>query len=109
MDMNFSQLQADTLNPSHKIQNKPLAEPKTANEISARMAADEFEAIFISEMLKGMSVGIKTDGPFGGGQSEEIYRDLMNEELGKTMTKSGGIGISDAIYREMIKNQEVSE
>lgn len=109
MDFNYSQLQADVLNPSHKIKEKPLADPKTPNEISAKMAADEFEAIFISEMLKGMSVGLKTDGPFGGGQSEEIYRDLMNEELGKTMTQSGGVGISDAIYREMLKNQEVSE
>ncbi|MBL4601481.1 MAG: rod-binding protein [Emcibacteraceae bacterium] len=93
----------------NQIQHKLLAEPKTAQEITARRAADEFEAIFISQMLKSMSVGIKTDGPFGGGQSEEIYRDLMNEELGKTMSKSGGIGMSDAIYREILKNQEVSK
>ncbi|MCL4166817.1 UNVERIFIED_CONTAM: hypothetical protein GTU68_047996 [Idotea baltica] len=60
-------------------------------------------------MLKSMSVGIKTDGPFGGGQSEEIYRDLMNEQLGKSVSGQGGIGMSDAIYREILKNQEVSK
>lgn len=106
--MNFSQLQAGNISPN-KIKQAPLPEPKTAREISARHAADEFEAIFISQMLKNMSVGIETDGPFGGGQSEEIYRDLMNEELGKTMTSKGGVGLSDAIYREMLKTQEVTE
>lgn len=93
----------------NQIHLKPLGEPKTDRELSAKRAADEFEAIFISQMLKSMSVGIKTDGPFGGGQSEDVYRDLMNEELGKTMTGKGGIGMSDAIYREILKNQEVSK
>lgn len=109
MDMNFSQLQMGNINPNSKIKNEPVAEPKTQREFAARKAADEFEAIFISQMLKGMSIGVKTDGPFGGGQSEEIYRDLMNDELGKTMTSKGGVGLSDAIYREILKSQEVGQ
>lgn len=108
MDTIFSQLQAGALvGNKNQIKQEPLGEPKTARELSAKRAADEFEAIFISQMLKSMSVGVKTDGPFGGGQSEEIYKDLMNEELGKVMTSKGGIGMSDAIYREILKNQEV--
>lgn len=94
---------------NNQIRQEPLGEPKTARELKAKRSADEFEAIFISQMLKSMSVGLKTDGPFGGGQSEDIYRDLMNEELGKTMSGKGGIGMSDAIYREILKNQEVSK
>lgn len=110
MDTDFSQFQPpDLIGKRHKIRQSPPAEPKTADEISARRSADEFEAIFISQMLKSMSVGVKTDGPFGGGQSEEIYRDLMNEELGQVMTSKGGIGLSDAIYREILKSQEVSK
>ena len=110
MDMNLSQLQAGLIdNNNNKLKTKPIGEPKTAEEISARRAADEFEAIFISQMLKSMSVGVKTDGPFGGGQSEEIYRDLMNEQLGKSISGKGGIGMSDAIYREILKSQEVGK
>lgn len=110
MEFDFSQFQPDLIGSRrHKIKQSPPPDPKTADEISARRAADEFEAIFISQMLKSMSVGVKTDGPFGGGQSEEIYRDLMNEELGKVMTAKGGIGMSDAIYREILKSQEVSK
>lgn len=108
MDTNLSQLQAGFITSSkNQIKPESIGEPKTAKELSAKRAADEFEAIFISQMLKSMSVGVKTDGMFGGGQSEEIYKDLMNEELGKVMTNKGGIGMSDAIYREILKNQEV--
>lgn len=110
MDSILSQYQSGALGKSsNQVKLEPLPEPKTPREISAKKAADEFEAIFISQMLKGMSVGVKTDGPFGGGQSEDIYRDLMNEELGKSMTGQGGIGMSDSIYREILKNQEVSK
>ncbi len=110
MDMNYSQLQAGVLQEKpNQIRPEIPGEPKTAREISARHAADEFEAIFISQMLKSMSVGVKTDGPFGGGQSEEIYRDLMNEQLGKAVTSKGGVGLSDAIYREILKSQEVAK
>ena len=110
MDMTYSQLQSSVLgNNNNQVKLEPLGQPKTAQEISAKRAADEFEAIFISQMLKIMSVGVKTDGPFGGGQSEEIYRDLMNEQLGKTVTSKGGIGLSDSIYREILKSQEVAK
>lgn len=110
MELDLAQLQASQHAGTKKqIRHEPLGEPKTAREISAKKAADEFEAVFISQMLKSMSVGIKTDGPFGGGQSEEIYRGLMNEELGKSISGQGGIGMSDSIYREILKNQEVSK
>ncbi len=110
MDFDFSQFQTSAIHgQGNKIKNSQTGAAKTDVEISARKSADEFEAIFISQMLKSMSTGIKTDGPFGGGHSEEIYRDLMNEQMGKAVTKQGGIGISDAIYRELLKNQEVSK
>lgn len=109
MEFDFSQFQPDLVGNRHKIKQSPPDAPKTDQEISARHSAEEFEAIFISQMLKSMSVGIKSDGPFGGGHSEEIYRDLMNEEYGKVIASKGGIGISDAVYREILKTQEVSK
>ena len=73
----------------------------------AREASEQFESMFLAQMLQHMSAGIKTDGPFGGGHSEGIYRSLLNEQYAEQMSKGSGIGIADAIYREMIKLQEV--
>mgnify|MGYP001431441212 CR=1 FL=1 len=71
-----------------------------------RAAADEYEAVFLSQMLEAMTSGIKTDGPFSGGPAEGIYRSMLNQEYGKAIGKAGGGGIADAVYREMLRIQE---
>jgi Rod binding domain-containing protein len=56
-------------------------------------------------MLGQMFTGIETDGPFGGGFGEEMFRSVMTDALGKEMTRAGGIGLSDTIQREILKMQ----
>lgn len=72
----------------------------------AREAAQEFEAVFLAQMVSHMFAGIKTDKNFGGGASEDIYRSMMAQEYGKTLAKAGGIGIADQVMREIIRIQE---
>lgn len=72
-----------------------------------RAAAEEFEAFFLSQFLNSMTAGIKTDDTFGGGESEKIFRSLLNDEYSKSMSRQGGVGIADAVYREMLAMQEV--
>ena len=67
--------------------------------------AQEFEAVFISQMLSHMFSGIEVDDTFGGGKGEEIWRGMMVEEYGKSMAKAGGIGLSTDIQRKMIELQ----
>ena len=69
-------------------------------------AAEDFEAVFLSQMLESMFKGIKTDGPFGGGHAEEMMRSFMLQEYGKVMAAGGGIGIADAVKRELLHAQE---
>ena len=73
----------------------------------ARTIADDFEAVFLGQMLKPMFEGIKPEAPFGGGNSEAMWRSMQIEEYGKAITKAGGIGIADNVYQEIIKLQEV--
>ncbi len=71
-------------------------------------AAKEFEAVFVSEMMKPMFEGISTDGPFGGGKGEEVFRGIMLQEYGKMVAESGSIGIADQVKGEMIRMQEAA-
>lgn len=80
--------------------------PKTADLNKLRETAEEFEAVFLSQMLKPMFEGIETDGPFGGGQAEGMWRSLMVDEYGKSIAKSGGIGIAESVMSEMLRLQE---
>lgn len=71
--------------------------------------AQAFEASFLSSMFKPMFDGIKTDGPFGGGQGEAMFRSFLTDALAKQTTKAGGIGLADTVQREMLKLQGLSE
>jgi len=78
-------------------------------EAAARRVADEFESFFLARFIDEMQAGIATDGPFSGGPGEAMFRGLLSDEYGKHVTKSGGVGIADAVYREILKLQEASE
>ena len=77
----------------------------TAMRARAKDAAQKFEGQFLSIMLQQMFEGVKTDGPFGGGVGEEMFRSMMTEQMGKQMAQSGGIGLSDTVQREILKLQ----
>ena len=81
-----------------------------ANRDDARIryAAEEFESVFLTQMMGHMFAGVETNGLFGGGQSEEMFRSLMINEYGRLMSQSGGIGIADAVMTEMLEIQERS-
>ncbi|NKB20118.1 MAG: hypothetical protein GKS01_06175 [Alphaproteobacteria bacterium] len=82
--------------------------PVKGNAEEVEKAAKEFEAVFLTQMLETMFEGIGTDGVFGGGYGEDVFRPLMLQEYGKVLAKSGGIGIADAVGRELMRMQETS-
>lgn len=82
------------------------ARAKQAKKIEA--AAKDFEAVFVTEMLRPMFEQIKPDDEFGGGKGEEIFNGLMMDQYGKLIAERGGIGLASQIKAEMIRMQEGS-
>ena len=83
------------------------AAAKQAVDPKVRALAEEFEAMFLSQMLAPMFENLQSDGPFGGGSSEVVYRSLMVQEYGNAIAEAGGIGIAEAVQREILKIQEI--
>lgn len=83
------------------------ANVEKGNTDKARKAAEEFEAVFLTQILSTMNDGIKADGPFGGGQDEEMWRGMLNEQYAASIARQGGIGIADQVYNEILKMQDV--
>jgi Rod binding domain-containing protein len=77
-----------------------------ADVASAHGAAQDFEAFFLSQTFENMFAGVGTDQMFGGGNGETVYRSLLLQEYSKVAAKAGGIGIADAVQREMLRAQE---
>lgn len=69
-------------------------------------AATDFEAVFMSEMIKPMFENISTEAPFGGGKGEEVFRGFLIQEYGKQLASGHSIGLADTVKAEMIKLQE---
>lgn len=89
-------------NPALLTMDTKAAIDMTKVEQSAR----DFEAMFVTEMMRPMFDGLETGGMFGGGKTEEVFRGMMIEEYGKMMAESGQIGIADFVKAEMIAMQE---
>ena len=56
-----------------------------------------------------MFESLPTDGPFGGGPSEGIWRSLLVTEMGKEISRRGGFGIADNVQAEMLRLQETGK
>ena len=86
---------------------QPVRPPSAApNAAAAKNAAQQFESVFISEFLGHMFEGIPTDGLFGGGQGEEMFRSLMVDEYSKQIEKQGGFGLAAPVARHLLQLQE---
>lgn len=68
--------------------------------------ATEFEAVYLAEMLKPMFEGLRNDGPFGGGFGEDVGRSLQVQEFGKAIARNGGVGLANAVRKELLAAQE---
>ena len=87
----------------------PASAPKTDEAFQRtriREAAQQFEAQFLSVMLQPMFEGLGAGGAFGGGTGEEMWRPMLVNEFARAIAEGGGLGLGDAVTREMITMQE---
>jgi Rod binding domain-containing protein len=74
-----------------------------ANRHSARLkdTARQFEAMFMTEMLRHARPDSKPSGPFAAGQAEGTWRTLMDQALGQAAAREGPAG--DGRLRQAIE------
>lgn len=84
---------------------KPMPPAHTGNTAKAAHAAHEYEGIFIAQLLGAMFAGIPTDGPFGGGPGEAMFRSLLVDRYAQGMAAQGGLGLAAHMQAELLKHQ----
>ncbi|MCP9339277.1 flagellar assembly peptidoglycan hydrolase FlgJ [Stutzerimonas xanthomarina] len=79
---------------------------------NVRKVAQEFESLFMNEMLKSMRSATEVmakDNPLSS-QASKQYQDMHDQQLSVTLSKEGGgIGLADVLIRQLSKQQEPSE
>lgn len=86
----------------------PVAPRPAANAAATARTARDFEAMALGALLQPMFDGLGKGGPFGGGPGEEMWRPMLVNEFARAIADHGGLGIGDAVLRQMITMQEQS-
>ncbi|MGU3668546.1 rod-binding protein [Methylobacterium sp. A49B] len=75
-------------------------------ETKARKTATEFESMFLESSLERLTQSEGTEGPLGeNGMGGGVYRSMLTKEYAGQIVKSGGVGIADSVFREIMKMQ----
>jgi Rod binding domain-containing protein len=64
-------------------------------------ACQDFEALFIKQMLNAMRKTINKTKLIDGGMAEEIFEDMLYDEYAKKMAKTAQFGLADMLYRDL--------
>jgi len=81
-----------------RIEQLPEAKKKELGKL--KKACSDFESIFMHQMLKEMRKTVKKTGMVHGGQAEEIFADMLDQERSKTM----GIGLGDMLFMQLSRS-----
>lgn len=72
-----------------------------------RLAAENLETAFLSEMLKASGLG-ESSGSFGGGIGEEQFASFLRDAQAREMVRSGGIGLAEVIHRALMAGSDAT-
>ena len=75
----------------------------------AREAAREFESFLLYYLIKTMRETVHESDLFGNRRSEQVYRSMMDEAVAHRLAERGGLGMGDAIYRQIVTEAPAEE
>ena len=82
------------------------------SEQNIKKVAQEFESLFLNEMLKAMRSAneVFAEGNFLNSNESKTYQDMHDQQLSVTLSNhQNGIGLADVLVRQMSKMKEVSD
>lgn len=81
------------------------------SEQNIRKVAQEFESLFLNEMMKAMRSAndVFAEGNFMNSNESKTYRDMYDQQLSVTLSKGRGMGLADVLTRQLSKMSVSSE
>lgn len=82
-------------------QTQPVTGRKQRDLQSLRESSRDFETLYVMEMFKAMRKSVPNDGLFKKEMATEVFQEMLDMETAREVTRGPGIGIAEAIYRQM--------
>src|SRR5262245_16440009 len=75
------------------------------SEANIRKVAQEFESLFLNEMMKSMRQAGEafSEGNYLNSNETKTYQDMHDQQLAVTLSKQGGVGLADVLARQLSK------
>jgi flagellar protein FlgJ len=80
----------------------------TDKEAKLKKACNDFEAIFLKQMLTTMRKSVPKSGLFNDGFANDMYQSMADDQLARDLAHDSSMGIGDILYRQIsgqIKSQ----
>lgn len=72
-----------------------------------REVAQDFEAVFVTEMLKAAKIG-ESQGSFTGGHGEQAFVSLLQREYAYALTEQNAFGLAEQIYTQLRRRADAN-
>jgi flagellar protein FlgJ len=99
MDVKFNTL--DPALPIGQVKKPESTAGKKDDPEALRRISQQFEAIFIQQLFKGMRATVPAGGLRENDRGIEIFQDLMDQQVAGDMARKQGIGIAEALFRQL--------
>jgi Rod binding domain-containing protein len=66
-----------------------------------REVSEDFESLFVTQMYQAMRRTAPPTQLFGNTRDEELFRDLLDQEVAKKAAHGGSFGLGESLYQQM--------
>ena len=89
----------------------PLPSPivpggKKIDEAKLKKACEDFEALFINQLLQSMRRTVLKSKFLEDAPGKEVYQSLFDREISKKMAQKGALGVGKIIYRKVMEHEK---
>ena len=87
---------------SYPVSSVRPKRPMVDKETPLYKACQDFEALFIKQMLDVMRKTVhKEDDILGGGLSQDVFEGMLYDEYAKKMAQTAGFGLAETLYSQV--------
>ena len=70
-----------------------------------REATEQFESLFVAQVMKAMRSTVPESHLMGSGSGQQIFREMLDRELAGQIAHAGGFGIGEMLYQQITQKE----
>lgn len=90
-------------NPNQIVtsQAETLAERRSTSQEALKDASEQFEAIFLYQMMEAMRDTVPEGDLLGDRKAESIFQSMLDQEIANNSAQAQSVGLAKLIYEQM--------